>query len=135
MKFRPANSCRFCSDTHLEPTPTAPNRLLRMLCLEQRYCPHCFDVYLSPVLPALATVAFWVVTYVGLYLFVATPVEVVNYEWPDERAPVVTQTIFKPLIDFDPRVQELRMDRDFLRKPVRRQVPFVAERDANSAVQ
>ncbi len=88
------------------------------MCIGTYFCPHCFDEFRRPTIPGLAAVLFWLGGYVALYAVVADPVELVAYEWPDDRALVNQQLIFAPLIKFDPRIQEARLDRNLYKRGV-----------------
>ncbi len=112
--------CRFCRGQALEPMPRHPFEWLRRLfCLGLFYCPHCFDLFLRPVRPRLLSVAFLSLLYVGAYVSFSDPSSTATLHWPDRGAPVVRQTVFAPLIRYDPRIREARLDEAVLSRPVR----------------
>ncbi len=131
MSFGFHQKCKFCYEQKLEKAPPRPfDWLRRLMCIGTYFCPHCFDEFRRPTIPGLATVLFWLGGYVAIYAVVADPVELVAYEWPDDRALVNQQLIFAPLIKIDPRIHEARLDRNVYKRGVSQ----VAEENAGTVL-
>lgn len=129
MALQFKKTCKFCSEEELKPANASRDRSWRLLCLSKWYCPHCFDRFLRPALPTVLTLLVWSALYGGAYLATADPAAIGTYQWPDDRAPVIAQGVFAPLISIDPRVTEARLDHTVHKRPVRAQ-QFRAEQIA-----
>lgn len=113
MNFGFRRNCRFCHQQKLEPAePLSFDWLRKIFCIGTFFCPHCFDVFRRPVIPGIAATLFWLGGYVSMYVISTNPIDIVAYEWPDEKAPVVSKFVFAPLIKFDPRVHEARLNQE-----------------------
>ncbi len=120
MNFGLRKNCRFCHKEKLQPaTPNGFDWLRSIFCIGTYFCPHCFDVFRRPVRPGLLALLAWACCYFSLYVFTTAPVNIVQYEWPDQKASVVSQFVFAPLIKIDPRVREARLNFESFSTPVK----------------